>query len=94
MVRTNSREIFLVNQKFSALAGVLSIGYFLHPIMVPIIRKNENQNNNERDVKIGFALVLCTYMMIGAFGYFGFMGYYFRNNMARNLIGEDKEPLT
>ena len=38
---TNLREIFMFNNNFTPLAGVLGIGYFLHPISVPIIRNNK-----------------------------------------------------
>lgn len=41
-IHTNFREIFLVNTNFSPLAGVLCIGYFLHPVSVSIMRKNKN----------------------------------------------------
>lgn len=93
-VSKNSRDIFLVNEKFSPLAGVLCIGYFLHPVMIPIIRRNQNQGKNERDIVVGFILVFGTYVLMGVLGYFGFMGYYFRNHMARNLKGNAREPLT
>lgn len=71
------RPIFLFNLNFSPLAGVLGIGYFLHPVSVPIVRKNLNQKNNERDLTWGYTLVFISYVLIGVFGYFGFMGIYF-----------------
>jgi len=36
------REIFLVNNNFTPLAGVLGIGYFLHPVSIPIARNSRN----------------------------------------------------
>jgi len=38
----NLREIFLVNNNFTPLAGVLGIGYFLHPVSIPIARNSRN----------------------------------------------------
>jgi hypothetical protein len=35
------RNIFLINSNFTPLAGVLGIGYFLHPVSVPIVRNNK-----------------------------------------------------
>ena len=32
------RQIFLINNNFTPLAGVLGIGYFLHPVSIPIAR--------------------------------------------------------
>ena len=78
---TNMREIFIINTNFSPLAGVLCIGYFLHPVSVAIVRKNKVQENNERDLSMGFLLVFLTYLFIGIFGYFGFMGIYFSPKM-------------
>ena len=37
------REIFLINNNFTPLAGVLGIGYFLHPVSIPIARNSKNQ---------------------------------------------------
>jgi hypothetical protein len=37
----NMRNIFLINSNFTPLAGVLGIGYFLHPVSVPIVRNNK-----------------------------------------------------
>ena len=71
------RKIFLVNTNFTPLAGVLGIGYFLHPVSVPIVRNNLNQQHNERDLSWGYLLVFLSYVVIGLSGYFGFMGLAF-----------------
>jgi hypothetical protein len=36
------RQIYLFNSNFTPLAGVLGIGYFLHPVSIPIMRNNKN----------------------------------------------------
>jgi hypothetical protein len=56
------------------LAGVLGIGYFLHPVSVPILRNNLRQSNNERDLSAGYLLVFLSYVLIGISGYIGFTG--------------------
>ena len=71
------KNIYLFNTNFSPLAGVLGVGYFLHPLTVPIVRKNLKQENNERDVTYAYFLVFVSYSSIGLFGYFGFNGVYF-----------------
>ena len=38
----NMRQIFLINNNFTPLAGVLGIGYFLHPVSIPIARNSRN----------------------------------------------------
>ena len=90
----NVREIFLVNTNFSPLAGVLCIGYFLHPVSIAIIRKNRDQTKNERDVFLGFFLVFISYLLIGIFGYFGFMGMYFMSHMMEVEDGSSNGPIS
>ena len=75
----------MFNTNFTPLAGVLGVGFFLHPFTVPIVRNNLNQKNNERDVSWGYFLVFLSYALIGLFGYFGFRGVYFAGY-------EDKAP--
>ena len=74
------RYIYLINTDFSKLAGMLGIGYFLHTVSIPIIRQNKNQNNNERDVLIGYFLVYLTYLFVGVMGYIGFTSTYFNDH--------------
>ena len=37
-----TRYIYLFNNNFSTLAGMLGIGYFLHTVSIPIVRNNRN----------------------------------------------------
>lgn len=59
------------------MAGALGIGYFLHTVSIPIVKNNEKQENNERDVFLGYLLVGFTYIFVGVFGSIGFYGVYF-----------------
>jgi hypothetical protein len=67
-----TRYIYMFNSSFNTLAGMLGIGYFLHTVSIPIVKNNRNQENNERDVTIGYILVMMTYIIVGVMGYFGF----------------------
>jgi amino acid permease len=58
---------------------MLGVGYFLHPVSVPMFRMNRHKQHNERDMTIGYSLVFVTYIMIGTFGYIGFIGSGFAN---------------
>ena len=69
--------MILFGSNVGPLSGLLGVGYFLHPCSIPIVRKNRNQANNERDLSIGFTLVFLTYTVIGVFGYIGFSGRQF-----------------
>lgn len=85
------RQIYLFNLNFTPLAGLLGVGYFLHPICVPIVRNNITQANNERDICWGYLLVFICYVAIGTFGYFGFMGIYFEQY--EHVALENEKPL-
>ena len=37
---TNMRKLMMFNTNFTPLAGMLGIGYFLHPVSIPIMRGN------------------------------------------------------
>ena len=67
----------LFNTDFSPLAGTLGIGYFLHTVSLPIIKNNAKQENNERDVFLGYLLVGLSYISVGIMGSIGFIGTYF-----------------
>ena len=73
------RQLRLFNTDFSPLAGTLGIGYFLHTVSLPIIKNNEKQENNERDVFFGYLLVGASYISVGIMGSIGFVGTYFNN---------------
>jgi hypothetical protein len=59
--------------------GMLSGGFYLHNITLPIIRNSANPKSNVRDVFIGYFLVFISYSVCGTLGYFGFTGEYFIN---------------
>jgi hypothetical protein len=80
----------MINTDFSKLAGMLGIGYFLHTVSIPIIKQNKNQENNERDVIIGYFLVYVTYLLVGVLGSIGFIGTFFDDHYAQQKAsGED-----
>lgn len=76
-LQLNERHLFMFNSNFAPLAGMLGIGYFLHPIALPIVRSNRNQRNNRRDVFLGYLFTFLSYIVIAIFGYIGFSGTYF-----------------
>jgi hypothetical protein len=78
----------MLNNNFAPLAGMLGIGYFMHPISIPIVRGNKIQANNERDLTVAYLLTCLSYVVIGAFGYLGFMGVYFTEYGAHAPVTE------
>jgi len=69
----------LFNSNPAPLSGVLAIGYFLHPFVIPIIRETSTPSKAESSISYGYFLVFLTNFMIGLFGLFGFMGSSFNN---------------
>lgn len=72
-----TRNISLFRNQFSSLAGMMTLGYFLHNISLSIVKENRNPENNLRDVFIGYLLVFLSYSLIGSLGYLGFSGAFF-----------------
>ena len=80
--------INIVSSSFPPLMGLLGGAFYFHNISLPVIRNSRNPENNVRDIMIGYGLVLITYFLAGALGYFGFTGEIFEasNPMGPNGI--------
>jgi len=78
------KHLLLFGPNVAKLAGNLSLGYFTHAFILPIIKNNEKQENNRRDLFIGYLMAFFTYLLIGILGYIGFSGVdydeYFRKS--------------
>jgi len=70
--RTSPYFVPLVNNNFPALTGILALALFLHNCVVSIMKSNQNQSNNGRDLAIAYVLVAATYVGIGATFYLSF----------------------
>jgi len=76
-LESNRRSISLLRAQFNKLAGMMTLGYYLHNISLNIVKDNRNPQNNIRDVFLGYLLVFLSYASVGAIGYIGFTGYHF-----------------
>ncbi|ERL95455.1 hypothetical protein D910_12717 [Dendroctonus ponderosae] len=63
---------FQLKSTFSALSGMLSLSYFIHNIIISIMRNNRHQEHNGRDLTIAFGLITFTYLFIGILFYISF----------------------
>ena len=72
---SKDRYLLLYGENPSLLAGALSLGYFCHSIIMPVLNANLKQENNIRDLFFGYCLVCLTFLSVGIFGYIGFSGY-------------------
>lgn len=61
-------EFRYFNTDFSSVAGAFALSFLVHPMAAPILKRNINLENNNRDLALGYALgvSICFYV--------GFMG--------------------
>lgn len=71
---STTRHLYLFGENPAILAGSLSLGYFSHSFVLSMMKNNEKQENNKRDLFIGYFLVFMTYVTVGIVGYIGFSG--------------------
>ncbi|XP_045467070.1 sodium-coupled neutral amino acid transporter 9 homolog isoform X3 [Harmonia axyridis] len=64
--------VFSLKPTFAALSGMLTMSYFIHNIIISMMKNNRHQENNGRDLTIAFALVTFTYSAIGGLLYISF----------------------
>ena len=69
---SKTRYLYLFGENPCLLMGTCSLGFFAHSIIMPIMKNNEKQENNTRDLAFGYLLVVLTYIILGISGYFGF----------------------
>jgi sodium-coupled neutral amino acid transporter 9 len=54
---------------FPALSGMAALSFFIHNIIITIMRNNRHQENNTRDLSVAYLLVTLTYAFIGVLFY-------------------------
>ena len=80
------RYLYLFGESPALLAGTLSMGYFCHTGILPILKSNKNQEKNIRDLFFGFLFVGVVYISCGVLGYIGFTGKNFKPNFKDNWL--------
>lgn len=71
---TEPRYLYLFGPDPSILMGTLSLGYFSHSFVLPMMKNNRNKSKNTRDLFLGYFCVMTTYVIVGSLGYIGFTG--------------------
>ena len=83
---SEERYLYLFGENPALLAGTLSMGYFCHTAILPILRSNKNQDKNIRDLFLGFLFVGFVYISCGVLGYIGFSGKDFKVDFKDNWL--------
>ncbi|XP_073974835.1 sodium-coupled neutral amino acid transporter 9 homolog isoform X2 [Rhodnius prolixus] len=81
----------LAMPSFPATSGMLALSFFIHNIIITIMKSNADQKNNGRDLSIAYALVTATYLLIGAVFYISFplAKNCIQDNLLNNFVGWD-----
>lgn len=58
-----------------ALPGILSMAYFIHSAVTTMMRDNQDQSKNARDLGIAYILVFATYTLLGLVFYLAYPGW-------------------
>ena len=84
--KENSKDRYLYNfgENIGLLAGALSLGFFCHTSILPTLKNNKNQNNNIRDLLLGYIFSGLTFALTGIIGYIGFSGTKFDVEFQKN----------
>ncbi|KAK3913893.1 Sodium-coupled neutral amino acid transporter 9-like protein [Frankliniella fusca] len=84
----------LFKMSFPATSGMLALSYFIHNIIISIVKNNRHQENNGRDLSIAYVLVTITYAVIGGVFYIGFplAKSCIKDNLLNNF--ESWDPMT
>ena len=53
---------------FSTVAGAFALSLLIHPVGAPILKRNINQKNNNRDLLLGYCLTAVIYVYVGFIG--------------------------
>lgn len=85
---SHERHISLFRSQFNSLAGMMTLGYYLHNIGLSITKDSRYPENNIRDLFIGYLMVFLSYCLVGSLGYLGFSGYVFKVSIreTQNLL--------
>lgn len=84
----NKRDVEYFSSNFASLAGILCVGYFLHPAVTSITKNAKYPEKNVRDVTIGYVMAFVCLTVVGVFGYFGFKGVTFTGYYVTNKTTE------
>lgn len=68
------KNVNLLTSDFATVCGVFASAFFLHNLVIPIIKNNKEEKNNKRDIILGYVMAGTFYSLIGIFGAFSIAG--------------------
>ena len=68
------------------LCGVFALSFFVHNLIIPIMKNNRDEDKNQRDVVFGYTLTGALYIVIGVFGTFSIAGIALEGKKANTVL--------
>eukprot|EP00340_Litonotus_pictus_P000139 CAMPEP_0170525586 /NCGR_PEP_ID=MMETSP0209-20121228/11014_1 /TAXON_ID=665100 ORGANISM="Litonotus pictus, Strain P1" /NCGR_SAMPLE_ID=MMETSP0209 /ASSEMBLY_ACC=CAM_ASM_000301 /LENGTH=536 /DNA_ID=CAMNT_0010814885 /DNA_START=105 /DNA_END=1715 /DNA_ORIENTATION=- len=69
-------QLILFNSEVSDLVGVFAIAYFIHNVVVGMMKSGKDSSKNSRNLGIAYIIVFAKYTILGLFGSFAVAGLY------------------
>lgn len=61
-------QVTVFKSDIFTLSGVFSLAFMPHQAIIPIVKRNEKQKNNARDLAVSFVWAWLVYGLVGCFG--------------------------
>ena len=83
-VKTDNIKIF--TSDVANLCGVFALAFFIHNIIIPIMKNNREEKKNQRDVVLGYFLTGAFYVVVGLFGALSIAGIEMGDKKANTVL--------
>lgn len=81
-----SDNVKIFTSDIANLCGVFALSFFIHNIIIPIMKNNREEKKNSRDVILGYLLTAFFYGLIGIFGTLSIAGVDLNGKKANTVL--------
>lgn len=82
----NSDTLVVFTSDVGSLCGIFALSFFVHNIIIPILKNNKEEKKNQRDIFLGYSLTAGVYAIIGFFGAFAIAGVSLADGNSGNTV--------
>lgn len=87
-----SGTLVVFTSDVGSLCGIFALSFFVHNIIIPILKNNREENKNHRDIVLGYSLTATVYTIIGFFGAFAIAGVNLPDGKSGNTVFDYFNP--